>query len=403
MNNNDFTQYHSTNGAAVGLNIRNNQFAVGVDNKKNIINNSSIHDKKSPEYVEFTQKCVQAILEVNYELIRACIEYQKQGWARLRSNLSYLATIADELNGNPSGNVIKSVNLPDLTPLPIPRGLVGQKLNSLIQQAVQIFSDHKKFHPNNSNKNQILLNNAYEDFKSCLSYKIDKFPDPSSSAYPPTTINHFVYLMCQRLSDVSHRFLTLLIKNIILPNYKIIIKDLTESYGKDLIKKEELDLLKWMTMAQQFQQNQSAQQQQNMTDYNAAIMAVAAATNQDSDAYNILRPLVRIMPSSIIGFPTGFMTTADAVTNTGIGNTGYNPTNAYHMVRYPSTNSDGISSSEDGSVVGVGGSGNNMIAGNLLVGNSLENNVIGINDLAAVNGFGNSGIPSSTIELGINE
>nr|CAG8450346.1 4521_t:CDS:10 [Entrophospora candida] len=96
-------------------------------------------------------------------------------------------------------------------------------------------------------KNQILLNNAYEDFKSCLSYKIDKFPDPSSSAYPPTTINHFVYLMCQRLSDVSHRFLTLLIKNIILPNYKIIIKDLTESYGKDLIKKEELDLLKWMS------------------------------------------------------------------------------------------------------------------------------------------------------------
>ncbi|CAJ0922563.1 6167_t:CDS:10 [Entrophospora sp. SA101] len=76
-------------------------------------------------------------------------------------------------------------------------------------------------------KNQILLNNAYEDFKSCLSYKIDKFPDPSSSAYPPTTINHFVYLMCQRLSDVSHH--------------------LTESYGKDLIKKEELDLLKWMS------------------------------------------------------------------------------------------------------------------------------------------------------------
>ncbi|CAJ0830663.1 3540_t:CDS:2, partial [Entrophospora sp. SA101] len=264
MNNNDFTQYHSTNGAAVGLNIRNNQFAVGVDNKKNIINNSSIHDKKSPEYVEFTQKCVQAILEVNYELIRACIEYQKQGWARLRSNLSYLATIADELNGNPSGNVIKSVNLPDLTPLPIPRGLVGQKLNSLIQQAVQIFSDHKKFHPNNSNKNQILLNNAYEDFKSCLSYKIDKFPDPSSSAYPPTTINHFVYLMCQRLSDVSHRFLTLLmcfdynwLNNEKKYNQKILRSqiisnneegnNLTESYGKDLIKKEELDLLKWMS------------------------------------------------------------------------------------------------------------------------------------------------------------
>ncbi|CAJ0830660.1 3539_t:CDS:2, partial [Entrophospora sp. SA101] len=113
-------------------------------------------------------------------------------------------------------------------------------------------------------KNQILLNNAYEDFKSCLSYKIDKFPDPSSSAYPPTTINHFVYLMCQRLSDVSHRFLTLLmcfdynwLNNEKKYNQKILRSqiisnneegnNLTESYGKDLIKKEELDLLKWMS------------------------------------------------------------------------------------------------------------------------------------------------------------
>ncbi|CAJ0758189.1 2399_t:CDS:2 [Entrophospora sp. SA101] len=339
MNNNDFTQYHSTNGAAVGLNIRNNQFAVGVDNKKNIINNSSIHDKKSPEYVEFTQKCVQAILEVNYELIRACIEYQKQGWARLRSNLSYLATIADELNGNPSGNVIKSVNLPDLTPLPIPRGLVGQKLNSLIQQAVQIFSDHKKFHPNNSSVIINSINNHNTNINNNISNNNNK------------VINSNIMANTNSSSSSSSQ------------QYKLSPNN---------------------AMAQQFQQNQSAQQQQNMTDYNAAIMAVAAATNQDR-------------------FPTGFMTTADAVTNTGIGNTGYNPTNAYHMVRYPSTNSDGISSSEDGSVVGVGGSGNNMIAGNLLVGNSLENNVIGINDLAAVNGFGNSGIPSSTIELGINE
>ncbi|CAH1761570.1 9114_t:CDS:10 [Entrophospora sp. SA101] len=302
MNNNDFTQYHSTNGgvaytstknnnnntsnsnnvqqmnpnfenqeqypcgfsnpAAVGLNIRNNQFAVGVDNKKNIINNSSIHDKKSPEYVEFTQKCVQAILEVNYELIRACIEYQKQGW------------------------VIKSVNLPDLTPLPIPRGLVGQKLNSLIQQAVQIFSDHKKFHPNNSSVIINSINNHNTNINNNISNNNNK------------VINSNIMANTNSSSSSSSQ------------QYKLSPNN---------------------AMAQQFQQNQSAQQQQNMTDYNAAIMAVAAATNQDSDAYNILRPLVRIMPSSIIGFPTGFMTTADAVTNTGIGNTGYNPTNAYHM------------------------------------------------------------------------
>ncbi|CAH1763356.1 53_t:CDS:2 [Entrophospora sp. SA101] len=251
------------------------------------------------------------ILEINYELIRACIEYQKQGLvntqdmtlykARLRSNLSYLATIAVELNGNVSGNIIKSVNLPDLTPLPIPRGLGGQKLNILIQQADHIFS----------------------------------------------------------------------------------------------------------TIAQQFQQNQSTQQQQqnidNMTDYNATMIEVAAAAatpNRDNNPYNILRPLVgnvvsgqtRIIPSLMtgmsdqyaetgvvtaaslqqkqfqhlqnVGFPTGFINTTDAVTNTG-----FNPTNAYHMARYPINN------------------------------NNLENDVIGINELTAANGFVNNGIASGTIGL----
>nr|CAG8450333.1 4520_t:CDS:10 [Entrophospora candida] len=287
-NNNNYVQTHnSSTAAAVGLNIRNNQFAVGVDNKKNIINNSSIHDKKSPEYVEFTQKCVQAILEVNYELIRACIEYQKQGWVNAQDMALYGDFFfTDELNGNPSGNVIKSVNLPDLTPLPIPRGLVGQKLNSLIQQAVQIFSDHKKFHPNNSS---VIINSINNH---------------------NTNINN----------------------NISNNNNKVINSNImTNTNSSSSSSSQQYKLSPNNAMAQQFQQNQSAQQQQNMTDYNAAIMAVAAATNQDSDAYNILRPLVGIMPSSIIGFPTGFMTTADAVTNTGIGNTGYNPTNAYHM------------------------------------------------------------------------
>ena len=88
-------------------------------------------------------------------------------------------------------------------------------------------------------KNQKLLNNAYEDFKSCLSYKIDKFPDLSSSTNTATTVNHFVYLMCQRLSDVSHRFLILLmcfdynwLNNVKKHNQRILRTQIVDNHGK---------------------------------------------------------------------------------------------------------------------------------------------------------------------------
>ncbi|CAG8497387.1 9716_t:CDS:2 [Racocetra fulgida] len=63
---------------------------------------------------------------------------------RLQTNLAYLAMVADEYNGNPRNKVKPKV--PNLSPLPIPRGSCGQNLNNLIQRAVQVFSDYKKFH-----------------------------------------------------------------------------------------------------------------------------------------------------------------------------------------------------------------------------------------------------------------
>ncbi|CAJ0913857.1 16063_t:CDS:2 [Entrophospora sp. SA101] len=132
------------------------------------------------------------------------------------------------MRGLHNNNVIKSVNLPDLTPLPIPRGLVGQKLNSLIQQAVQIFSDHKKFHPNNSSVIINSINNHNTNINNNISNNNNK------------VINSNIMANTNSSSSSSSQ------------QYKLSPNN---------------------AMAQQFQQNQSAQQQQNMTDYNAAIMA----------------------------------------------------------------------------------------------------------------------------------
>nr|CAG8569228.1 8188_t:CDS:2 [Entrophospora candida] len=228
------------------------------------------------------------ILEINYELIRACIEYQKQGLvntqdmtlykARLRSNLSYLATIAVELNGNVSGNIIKSANLPDLTPLPIPRGLGGQKLNILIQQADHIFSNY----------NATMI-------------------EVAAAAATPNRDNN------------PYNILRPLVGNVVSGQTRIMPSLMT-----------------------------------GMSDQYAETGVVTAASLQQKQFQHLQN----------VGFPTGFLNTTDAVTNTG-----FNPTNAYHMARYPINNSN------------------------------LENDVIGINELTAANGFVNNGIASGTIGL----
>ncbi|KAG9304042.1 hypothetical protein G9A89_005952 [Geosiphon pyriformis] len=97
---------------------------------------------------DYTQRCVQAILDLNEELFRVCIDYQSKGLlnvqeieiykARLQSNLTYLATVADQYT-NPQGE-LKQKLMPDFSPLPTPRFPSSNKINQLIQLASQVFS-----------------------------------------------------------------------------------------------------------------------------------------------------------------------------------------------------------------------------------------------------------------------
>ncbi|RHZ46291.1 hypothetical protein Glove_627g26 [Diversispora epigaea] len=115
-------------------------------------------------------------------------------------------------------------------------------------------------------KNQEHLNNAYLNFKACLSFRRETFRDPTCP------ISHFIYLMCQRISDVSHQLLILLQcfdyewinrsdmalqilktdtqddddvkQKFCLPTHKNLLGDLSQSVGKENF--EEFDLIKWL-------------------------------------------------------------------------------------------------------------------------------------------------------------
>ncbi|CAI2175546.1 5792_t:CDS:10 [Funneliformis geosporum] len=116
-------------------------------------------------------------------------------------------------------------------------------------------------------KNQYHLNAAYLKFKSCLYFRRETFRDPSRS------ISHFIYLMCQRISDVSHQLLILLqcfdylwlnkndeandifrshskndddaTQNFVLPEHKKFLKNLHKELGKKTL--IELNTLKWLS------------------------------------------------------------------------------------------------------------------------------------------------------------
>ncbi|CAG8512444.1 7381_t:CDS:2 [Dentiscutata erythropus] len=157
--NNNFIQIQNT--PVVGSNIRNSKSKLGVESTmKNVTNNTS-HininingNNRSPEYGEYK--------------------------TRLQGNLSYLATVADEYTGNPR-NEIKPKVIPDLNPLPPPRGSYGKNLNNLIQKAAQAFSNHKKFHHrpvnttlplNATNNNASFSNQTLDTSSSPRQYKV---------------------------------------------------------------------------------------------------------------------------------------------------------------------------------------------------------------------------------------
>ncbi|GET04349.1 hypothetical protein GLOIN_2v1058196 [Rhizophagus clarus] len=116
-------------------------------------------------------------------------------------------------------------------------------------------------------KNQDHLNVAYLKFKSCLNFRRENFRDPARP------ISHFIYLMCQRISDVSHQLLVLLqcfdyswlnkneeadnifrlysendddiTQNFVLPGHKKFLKVLCKEVGKENL--TESSTLKWLS------------------------------------------------------------------------------------------------------------------------------------------------------------
>ncbi|GBC14360.1 uncharacterized protein OCT59_024540 [Rhizophagus irregularis] len=116
-------------------------------------------------------------------------------------------------------------------------------------------------------KNQDHLNVAYLKFKSCLYFRRETFRDPARP------ISHFIYLMCQRISDVSHQLLVLLqcfdyswlnkkeeadnifrlcsenedniTQNFVLPGHKKFLKILYKEVGKENL--TESSTLKWLS------------------------------------------------------------------------------------------------------------------------------------------------------------
>ncbi|CAG8557655.1 10737_t:CDS:10, partial [Dentiscutata heterogama] len=111
-------------------------------------------------------------------------------------------------------------------------------------------------------KNQEHLCAAYLKFKTCLNFRRETFRDSNRP------ITHFIYLMCQRLSDVSHQLLVLLHcfnydwlnksdsathvfsqyeddvrQNFVLPSYDRLLMVLDQNVGNNRL--TELSTLKW--------------------------------------------------------------------------------------------------------------------------------------------------------------
>ncbi|KAF0477139.1 DNA-directed RNA polymerase I subunit rpa2 [Gigaspora margarita] len=405
-----------------------------------------MNNNRAPEYVGYTQKCVQAILEVNFELIRVCIDYHTNKWPneesniykmRLQTNLAYLAMVADEYNGNPRNKVKPKV--PDLSPLPVPRGSCGQNLNNLIQQAVQIFSDYKKFHRSdgvpttiNSNANNIshtsnnvtsnISPNTISDAGASTSPRQYKLPTSSSimGSVLPSSQYQQMYQK-QQLSPQQQ----------IHPPQQLqqqISHQQQHTQQQKSSNRFSGSIAPSATMAATYQRHPSSLQpnmaanNNNMTDY-----AIMAANNNSEQSYQVLPPLVGIggmsiggagnnnanngqgtgiLPSLIglndqfamptsqqqqqlqqlqnVGF-TGFMSGG----NSGMSSSaGFGTANTFGMVRYPSANGSGMMNN--------GGIGNNEAG--LASNNSMGNNGIGVNSLPG-NGYGSNSIASNTSGL----
>ncbi|CAG8672183.1 12029_t:CDS:2 [Funneliformis caledonium] len=405
------------------------------------------NNNRSPEYVDYTQKCVQVILEINYELIRVCIDYQSNGSvndqdlalykSRLQGNLSYLATVADEYNGNPR-NEIKQKVIPDLSTLPIPRSSYGQKINTLLQRAVQIFAQNKKYHraiPANSstvNNNVSNINNISSTLSS------SQMLDPSSPSprqlkqlIPPPQQPHTpqqTHQQQQKSSSQPQQTQTQLLQ-------QQTSQQLHQQQQQNSLQSSNRftnSMIPTVTIATAYQQQQhtNSQHQNMVATSNISDYSMMNATNPEQSYPVSLPPLGNIsigntgvgnggngnaqgsgiLPSIAglgdqYGMPTaqqqqqlqqlqnvGFA--GFGGTGAGISGTGFGPANTFSMMRYPSTGGNGMG---NGSMTGNSLSSTVLSGGNSLS-NSLGNNNIGINAIGS-NSYGSNTIAGNTLGL----
>ncbi|CAG8621082.1 8074_t:CDS:2 [Funneliformis mosseae] len=327
------------------------------------------NNNRSPEYVDYTQKCVQVILEINYELIRVCIDYQSNGSvndqdlalykSRLQGNLSYLATVADEYNGNPR-NEIKQKVIPDLSTLPIPRSSYGQKINTLLQRAVQVFAQNKKYHraiPANSstvNNNVSNINNISSTLSS------SQMLDPTYQQQQHTNSQHQNMVATSNISDYS-------MMNATNPE---------QSYPVSLPPLGNISI-----------GNTGVGNGGNGNAQGSGILPSIAGLG-DQYGMPTAQQQQQLQQLQNVGF-AGF-----GGTGAGISGTGFGPANTFSMMRYPSTGGNGMG---NGSMTGNSLSSTVLSGGNSLS-NSLGNNNIGINAIGS-NSYGSNTIAGNTLGL----
>ncbi|KAI7896800.1 uncharacterized protein EV154DRAFT_476022 [Mucor mucedo] len=120
-----------------------------------------ISPSATPESDLLSAKRVEVILTINQELIRLCLEHQHMSVndlrepditiykSRLQSNLTYLATMAD-ISMIKTEEDFKVPTPPNLSLLPPPYTMTGQRIHKLFLTANQLFLGGKEEEPDMS-------------------------------------------------------------------------------------------------------------------------------------------------------------------------------------------------------------------------------------------------------------
>ncbi|KAG1446956.1 hypothetical protein G6F56_009412 [Rhizopus delemar] len=127
--------------------------------KQNIKEKDTAETKKSSftlNDTELNSKRVEAILEMNQEIIRLLVESKNTtGYlepdlavyqAKLQSNLTFLATMAD-ISMVKAGEEVKVPAPPDLTPFPPAKSDIRKKIQKVLNNAIILFENYPQSNP----------------------------------------------------------------------------------------------------------------------------------------------------------------------------------------------------------------------------------------------------------------